>query len=395
MTFPPFSFTGIPKIFFGPGVIKDAPGLVDRLGKRVLCLTGSTSYKTTGSWDNFCQSLGEKSITHYHATIQGEPSPEQVDGVVSKYRDNGIGVVLAWGGGSVVDTGKAVSAMLLQNGSVSDYLEGVGSPGNHKGLKVPFIAVPTTAGTGSEATKNAVISKVGKDGFKKSLRHDKFVPDIALVDPELMVYCPENVTAACGMDALSQLVESYVSIKSSPMTDALALSGLKAVGKSLIPACTKKKARDVSTRGDMAYAALMSGITLANAGLGVVHGIAGPLGGLFPIPHGVACGTLLAASIEITIRKLQSIHGWDHPLLGKFASLHSVLLDEENDDVSSGCEMLISWLYKLTTDLNIPKLGEYGIATQDLDAIVSVSSNKNNPYKLDKHELKEVIERCL
>ncbi len=394
MTFQPFSFTGIPKIFFGAGAIKDAPDFVDRFGKRVLCITGSSSYKTTGRWDSFCRSLDEKSITFYHAVVHGEPSPEQIDEVVSEHKDKHIDVVLSWGGGSVVDTGKAVSAMLLQNGSVADYLEGIGLPENHSGLKVPFIAVPTTAGTGSEATKNAVISKVGKDGFKKSLRDDNFVPDIAMIDPELMIACPENITAACGMDALSQLLESYISIKSSPMTDALALSGLKAVGKSFIPACTNK-ARDVSIRGDMAYAALISGITLANAGLGIVHGIAGPLGGFFPIPHGVACGTLLAAATETTIRRLLSIHGPDHPMLGKFATAGSVFLNEENKDVLSGCDMLISRLYKLTMDLNIPKLGKYGITTQDLDIIVSASNNKNNPYKLDKHEIKGVLERCL
>ena len=193
--------------------------------------------------------------------------------------DRGIDVVLSTGGGSVIDAGKAVSAMLRVEGSVAEYLEDVGTR-KHPGTKVPFVAVPTTAGTGCEATRNAVLSRVGPDGFKKSLRHDNFLPDAAVVDPVLTLSCPPDITAACGLDALTQLLESFVSTKASVLTDVLALSGLEHIGNSLVPACTNS-GQDIDMRANLSYAALMSGITLTSAGLGTVHGFASSIGGLF------------------------------------------------------------------------------------------------------------------
>lgn len=204
---------------------------------------------------------------------------------------------MAIGGGSVIDCGKAVAAMLVEDGSVQDYLEGVGTR-KPSGAKIPFIAVPTTAGTGSEATKNAVVCD-RKEGYKKSLRHDAYMPDVAVIDPELTMTAPRPVTIACGLDAVSQLIESYTSTKANVFTDSLALTALSHASESLLPHCLDQ-GNDISLRGKMSYAALISGITLSHAGLGAVHGMAGPLGGLFPVPHGVTCGKLLFPKASTT-----------------------------------------------------------------------------------------------
>jgi alcohol dehydrogenase class IV len=303
-----FNFSRTPQFRFGPGSIKDLVPAISAFGKKIALITGQSSLKASGFYQRIQALFESAHIEHVSYSMAGEPSPELVDEIVSSLRSFNVDAVVAIGGGSVIDAGKAVSAMLKAYGPVTEYLEDVGTK-QHSGLKVPFIAVPTTAGTGSEATANAVLSKPGPEGFKKSLRHVNFTPDVAIIDPELMVGCPSSVTAACGMDALTHLLESYVSTKASPMTDALAESGMAHVRDNLVPACSTL-AKDLDTRGAMAYAALVSGITLANAGLGVVHGMASAVGGHFAIPHGVICGNLMGPATQ-SIRRSKSMHAPD------------------------------------------------------------------------------------
>ena len=229
-------------------------------------------------------------------------SPGLIDSVVRESSDKKYDLVVAIGGGSVIDAGKAISAMMYKTDSLTDFLEVVGHK-EHPGTKLPFIAVPTTSGTGSEATKNSVISEVGKEGFKRSLRHDNIVPDIALVDPELTLSCSPEITAASGMDCFTQLTEAYISDKSNQYTDALAIEGLRSVKASLVKSYID--GGDIEARTGMSFAALTSGICLANAGLGVVHGFASSVGGMYNIPHGLVCGTLMAVSNKINVRELE------------------------------------------------------------------------------------------
>ena len=299
-------------------------------------------------------------------------------------------MVVAIGGGSVIDAGKAVSAMLPKNETVTHYLEGFQGAGVHDGIKVPFIAVPTTAGTGSEAAKNAVLSQVGPDGFKRSIRHDNFVPDIAIVDPELMVSCPPAVTAACGMDAFVQLLESFVSPNASELTNALALSGLAQVRDCLVAAYQDGK--NVAARTGMAYAALMSGITLSHAGLGVVHGFASVLGGFFDIPHGVICGTMIGAATRTNIRYLKD-QGGVNPFLEKYARVGAMLecreyLPEQRDD---HLDFLVRHMDEWQGVFNLPRLGAFSVGFQDIHRIIQHTENKNNPVKLDKDGIKEIL----
>lgn len=378
----------MPKIFFGPGEFDRLGRIIGALGKTALIVTSGGSPKRIEKWNEMIGSLRNNSIKIFHTTVDGEPSPDFVDAATAEFRKKNVDVVLAVGGGGVVDAGKAVSAMLTQKSSVCEYLEGIGK-GTHNGEKVPFIAVPTTAGTGSETTKNAVLSKVGPDGFKRSIRHDNFVPDVAVVDPELALTCPPPVTAACGMDAFTQLLESYVSTNANSMTDSLALGGMERARGSLVPAY-KNGSKDIEARSGMAYAAMISGITLANAGLGVIHGFAGPVGGFFKIPHGVVCGTLAGAATRATVEKLLEEKPGDIGLK-KYAKAGAMLTGTDAKDVAGCARTLCDKIDEWTEKLEIPRLGEYGIRPSDLENIAAASGNKYNPIRLEKNEMKEVL----
>jgi len=387
----PFVFSGMPRIVFGPGGFRRVPRIIKEMGEHVLVVTGLTSLERSGRWEELADRLAKESICSSRVTLQGEPSPDFVDDTVSQFRGRGIQAVLAVGGGSVVDAGKAISAMLTQDVSVCEFLEGVGNR-THNGEKLPFVAVPTTSGTGSEATKNAVLSRVGPQGFKKSIRHDRFVPDLAVIDPELMLSCPPEVSAACGMDAFTQLLESYVSTKASPFTDALAHSGLSVLKQSLVAVCTDE-GENIEKRAAMAYAALVSGITLANAGLGVVHGLASPIGGFFSIPHGVVCGTLVGAEIRINIEKLRRQEQEDCVTLRKYAEIGALLSEKAflEKDLKKCCDLLIEKIDEWIETLAIPRLSEYGIRTSELDELARNAGNKNNPIALTEEEIRTLL----
>jgi alcohol dehydrogenase class IV len=302
-------------------------------------------------------------------------------------RSHNIEAVVAVGGGSVIDTGKAVSVMLTEKSPVIEMLEGVGTGRKPLGSKKPFIAVPTTAGTGSEATKNAVLSRIGKNGFKKSLRHANYVPDLALIDPELTLTCGPDVTASCGMDALCQLIESFVSTKASPITDALSISGISFMKKGLLEAFNNPN--DINARSCTAYAAMLSGITLANAGLGIVHGIASALGGFFNIPHGVICGTLLAPATKINIEGLHQAN--NTKMLEKFAQIGQILSGHSLEKIDFCTRFLVDELYRMQDIMNLPRLKEYGFSENDLQKVIKSVSQKNNPANLNEEQINEII----
>ena len=386
-----FSFARTPQLYFGAGELRRLEDIFHKSGKRVLLVTGSKSFRTSEYWERLLAQLDRRSIIRFDCAFPGEPSPDQVDAVVAEFGAEMIDWVVAIGGGSVLDAGKAISAMLPLRLSVLDYLEGVGTK-SHPGEKVPFIAIPTTAGTGSEATKNAVLSRIGSHGFKKSLRHYNFVSNIAIIDPELMLTCPPQVTAACGMDALTQLLESYISTQATPMTDALALSGLTGIKDSLI-AAIGDGANDISIRSEMAYAAFMSGLTLANAGLGIVHGMAAPIGACCEIPHGVFCGTMIGTATELNIKKLNTPPDVNLMTLKKYATVGELLTDRARGDVIEGCYLLIEKLREWTQKLSPPRLAKFGIEESHLDELAAAASIKNNPVQLTKSEIIDLLRK--
>lgn len=382
-----FQFSRVPVIHFGKGFIAMLPELIMKFGKNVLVVTGKTSFSSSVAAEKLFESLEAKGISHDLYSISGEPSPEDVDKAVQEFRDKSFNVVAAIGGGSAIDCGKAVSAMLGSLVPVESYLEGVGTLG-HPGSKVPFIAVPTTSGTGSEATKNAVLSRTGKEGFKKSLRHDNFVPDIALVDPLLTVNCRPEITAASGLDCMTQLLEAYLSVKSTPYTDALALTGLRSVRDSLTAAYADGE--NTNARAGMSFAALTSGICLANAGLGVVHGFASSVGGNCDIPHGVICGTLMASANESIVRKIRK-EKIQNEALGKYRVLGELFLDCGGKNSDYCIDSFIDYLHRITNELKLPGLKTAGVRQNQIKGICLTTECKNNPVTLSPAELEEIL----
>jgi alcohol dehydrogenase class IV len=356
---------------------------------RIALVTGGASYDRLPQELQQEEILRREGIESVRFPVSGEPSPEGVDRIRDAAREKGLAAVLAVGGGSVMDAGKAAAAMLHHEGSVAEYLEGVGDREPH-GVRSPLIAVPTTAGTGSEATKNAVISRTGEGGFKKSLRHDAFVPDAAVLDPELTSSCPPGVTAAAGLDAVTQLLEAYVSNGATPFTDVCALDGLARAGRWLERAVFHGE--DLEARAQMAYAAYLSGVALASAGLGVVHGAAGVLGGMRPVPHGVACGTLLKRATERVLRALRDDSGsaGDAPL-ERYTRAAEALTggrDESAEEVRERClELLEEW----TERFEIPRLGHYGFTAEELESAAEKVKMKSTPVELDRREITELL----
>lgn len=387
----PFQFSRLPLIYFGTGKISVLPGLIRRYGNAIILVTDQRSFINSSYAEALFESFRKEGIRYHHIVISGEPSPEMIDTAVEKFNNEAADAVVSVGGGSVLDAGKAISAMIHVQGSVKEYLEGVGTR-EHPGTKLPFIALPTTSGTGSEATKNAVISQIGKDGFKKSLRHDNFVPDIAIVDPELTLSCPQVITAASGMDCFTQLTESYLSDKACEYTDALAREGLKALKSSLVPCYMN--GQDPEARSGMSFAALTSGICLANAGLGVVHGFASSVGGMFNIPHGVICGTLMAPANAIAVRELRK-RGSNTEAMNKYIRLGKLFLDAVGKPDDYYIDGFVEYLRKLSGDLKLPHLGQYGIKEEDLEQICKITELKNNPVKLNTDDLIEILRERL
>jgi alcohol dehydrogenase len=394
-----FSIARLPRIEFGSGAIHHLPAITRRFGKHVLLVTGGGSFLNGPYWQPLQQQFKQHEIEWKLCQVSGEPSPQFVDEMVKSHADDSIDVVVGIGGGSPLDAAKAIAGLLRVKLSVMDFLEGVGPELPYEGPSMPFIAIPTTAGTGSEATKNAVLSVQGTDGFKKSFRDDKLVAEYAIIDPDLLSTCPASIIAANGMDALTQLLESYVSIKANPFNDALAVSGLRAVRDSLLPWYEQAAEPDHTTehRGKMAYAAMLSGINLAQTGLGSVHGLASPLGAFYPIPHGAVCGTLVAEATRVNIDAMLKREP-DNPALTRYARLGEILCQRRFPDLDSAWQGLIDLLADWTERMQLPRLSVYGLDLAGLDRVVAHSrgsSMKTNPIVLEDIEIMEILEKRL
>ncbi len=390
----PFLFSSTPHIHFGAGSRSRLGELIAAFGSRVLLVTGASSFDQS----ECCRQLEQALSSQFELKrfkVSGEPSPTIVDQAVAEFGPFSPGCVVAIGGGSAIDAAKAIAGLLPSGDSVLEYLEGVGKGRDYQGPSTPFVALPTTAGTGGETSKNAVLSEVGENGYKKSFRHEMLVARDIILDPELTLACPADITATCGMDAFTQLLESYVSSKANPMTDAMALSGLVQVRDCLLRVV--EDGDDLEARAGMLYASSISGLTLANAGLGSVHGLASPLGAFFPIPHGAVCGTLLFDATRINIRSLKDREP-DSVALKKYAEVGRMFARQESLDDDAAREALLGIIQSWSGRLRMPPLSHYGVAEVDIERVVAGSrgnSMQTNPVLLSDAEIAEIIRRRL
>jgi alcohol dehydrogenase class IV len=385
----------VSRVVFGRGQFGRLGELAGGLGRSALVVVstgGSGGGTRLAQLEDMLTAAGLRSVS---VRQQGEPTVADVDAAVSLARSEGCDMVIALGGGSAIDAGKAAAGLLTNGGGALDYMEVVG-----KGRKItkpaaPWIAVPTTAGTGAEATRNAVIASREKH-FKASLRSEHLLARVALVDPELTVTCPPPVTAAAGMDALCQLIEAYTSTGANAWTDPIALAGIGEAGRCLLRAY--RDGTDLEAREGMSKAALLSGIALSNAGLGAVHGLAAPLGASFPIPHGVVCAALLPHVMAANVRALRAQRP-QPPALLRYVGVACALSNKGGADSQAAIDQGIEWVAQLARDLNIPPLGSFGLKPADVPAIAALaaksSSMRYNPVPLSEGVLAEVLTKAL
>jgi alcohol dehydrogenase len=389
-----FSFATTPHIHFGAGKRDELSAIARGFGTRLLLVTGGASFDASPLCTQLIAQLNGDFDVH-RVRVCGEPSPQLVDKTVASLTDTPPDCVVAIGGGSPIDAAKAMAGLLPGGDSVMDYLEGVGKGKVYTGPSTPFIALPTTAGTGGETSKNAVLSVIGEDGYKKSFRHEQLVARHIILDPELTLSCPAHVTAACGMDAFAQLLESYVSKNACPITDALAISGMQRVARSLPVAV--EQGDHLEARADMLYASSMSGLTLANAGLGSVHALASPIGAYFPMPHGEVCGSLLFTATRLNIEAMLSREP-NNAGLFKYAEAGRMMASDNQLDDTAARDFLLNLLQTWTNRFDMPLLSAYGVQEADIAKLIanaSPGSIKTNPVALSNAEIAALIKSRL
>ncbi len=381
-----FEFATANRIIFGPGTLKEVAPLSAEMGKRACVITGHTIERAK----SLLEQLDQQEIEYVTFNIAGEPTTTIAKAGVELARKAKSDLVISIGGGSVLDTGKVVAAMLTNRGDLEDYLEvvGAGKPLSHSAA--PHIAIPTTAGTGAEVTRNAVLN-VPEHNVKVSMRSPMMLPRLAVVDPILTHSMPPSVTASTGLDALTQLMEVYVSNKANPLTDSICREGLRRAGRSLRRAY--EDGSNQTAREDMALASLFSGLGLANAKLGAVHGFAGPLGGMISAPHGVICARMLPFVMDVNVRALQSREA-DSTALARYDEVAQLLTGKATAQAAGG----VAWVQDLCAALKVPSLAEFGLKEQDFPTIVAKSqrssSMKGNPIELSEDELQEILKKA-
>jgi len=382
-----FEFATATNIAFGPGVALQSTRMIAASGKTALVLTGSRPERHADILD----ALDAAKVTYVTFAVSSEPTTRMVTNATTAARHVQAQVVIGIGGGSVLDAGKAVAALLTNTGALEDYLEVVGAGTPLQRPAAPYVAIPTTAGTGAEVTRNAVLC-VPEHHVKVSMRSPFLLPRLALVDPTLTHSMPPELTASTGLDALTQLAEAFVSNKANPITDGLCREALPRAARALPRAV--QDGNDPEARQDMALASLFSGLALANAKLGAVHGFAGPLGGMIDVPHGLVCGKLLPFVTEANVRALQDREPEAHAL-ARYDEIARLLTGNSNAKAPDA----VAWTHDLCATLNLPGLRHFGLTESHLPQAVAKAANassmKGNPIQLTDDELIAILAKAL
>jgi alcohol dehydrogenase class IV len=378
-----FEFTAPARIVFGSGSIKEVVPAASHFGRHALVVTGRDQHRVAP----LIRQLEAASIQVTTATIAAEPTTDDIVNATARAREDGCEFVIGFGGGSAIDAAKAVSALLTNPGDLFDYLEVVGRAQPLAHAAAPCIAVPTTAGTGAEVTRNAVLASL-RHRVKVSLRSPLMLPRLAIVDPDLTLDLPPAITASTGLDALTQLIEPYVSSRANPLTDSLCAEALRRAGPALKRAY--QDGRDLAARTDMAYASLCGGLALANAGLGAVHGFAGPIGGAFDAPHGAICAALLPHVMDANLHAVAE-RAPASDTIRRYTDVARFLTGRDNATADDG----VQWVRQLVVELGIPRLSAYGLTKEAIPSLVQAaaraSSMKANPLPLTADELGAIL----
>jgi alcohol dehydrogenase class IV len=379
-----FEFSTAARIFFGPGALRSLEQVIPEMGERCFVLTGGGSVVI----DPLNAILKQAGVLSETFQIMGEPDVPSIEKGLEKARSFGPDFVVGFGGGSVIDAAKAIAALKTNPGCLMDYLEVIGRGQKIKNPPLPMIAIPTTAGTGSEVTRNAVIASP-ENQVKVSIRSPLMIPQVAIVDPELTVSMPPSLTASTGMDALTQVIEAYVSNRANPMTDIIAREGILLGARSLPRVFDN--GRDITSREDMALCSLFGGLALANGGLGAVHGFAGPIGGLFNAAHGEICASLLPYVVKANITALNRLESGDD-IKRRYIDIARMLTGNPDAEINDG----VVWLEGLLDRLEIPGLSAMGVERAEFGNIIAKakasSSMQKNPIKLEDAELFAILE---
>jgi len=382
-----FEFATATRILFGPGSVSEVAPAAAALGRRALLISGRDVERGTPLRER----LNARGVAAVTLAVADEPTVDTARGGVQRAREEGCDLIIGLGGGSALDAGKAIAALLANGGDPLDYVEVIGRGRALTKSSAPYIAIPTTAGTGAEVTRNAVLASP-EHHVKVSLRSPLMFPRLAVVDPELTRSLPPGVTASTGLDALTQLIEPFVSNSANPLTDALCREGMRRVARSLRRAY--ENGSDATAREDMTLASLFGGLALANAKLGAAHGCASPLGGLFPAPHGAICARLLPLVMDANVCALQARTAGS-PVLERYAEIARIATGQSDATIADGVE----WAWSLCTDLKIPGLSRYGLTEAGIPAVVAeaqrASSTKGNPITLSDEELSAVLRQAL
>lgn len=382
-----FEFATAGRILFGPGTLQEIGPLAAASGRHALVVTGRSPDRAA----RLLHLLAAEGVSSVPFPVSGEPTTTRVLEGVEQARSAGCDLVLGFGGGSALDAAKAIAALLGNPGELFDYLEVIGRARPLPRPGVPCLAIPTTAGTGAEVTRNSVLASP-EHRFKVSLRSPHLLPRVALVDPELTLDLPPAITAATGLDALTQLLEPYVCQRANPLVDALCAEGLRRAARSLRRAC--ENGRDLAAREDLALASLFSGLALANAGLGAVHGFAAPIGGMFPAPHGAVCAALLPHVMAVNLRALRE-RAPASPARERYTEVARWLTGRPQATAEEG----VNWVRELVEALGIPPLRTYGLTEAEVPAVVEkaahASSMKANPVQLTREELTSILRRAI
>lgn len=382
-----FEFATAGRIIFGAGAVRQAGTLAANMGKRAFVVTGRTPERAAP----LVAALQAQGVSYEIMPVAGEPTTDTARDGADMARKSGCDMVIGMGGGSALDAGKAIAALLTNGGDPLDYLEVIGKGKPVRQPPAPYLAIPTTAGPGTEVTCNAVL-KSPEHRVKVSMRSPLMLPKIALIDPELTYALPPDVTAATGLDALTQVIEPFVSNAPNPLTDAICREGMARAARSLRRAWAH--GGDAAAREDMAVASLFGGLALANAKLGAAHGFAGPTGGMFPAPHGAVCARLLPFVMAANVRALQA-RAPEHPALPRYAEVARILTGSPAATISDG----VAWLQELCETLAVPPLSAYGMTPADIPGIAEqsaqASSMKGNPIVFTLDEMREILTHAL